>query len=288
MKKIFVLNLRGNIIGDSVKECALFSLLKKQYPKSYIATTGGKIIREIHKNNPNIDQFHYLAELDKFTPKYCKMKKIFYHISALKKAFKLIKGYDLIVLTQKHKYPYVLLPKLRNIKFIEKEETDYKKYNTKIYFTKREENSMKKYLIKNKKKKIAINIESKDIKRCWPKKKYSKLIQELLIKGYDIYLLGTDKNYNKEIIKKYSGFIQNLVGKTTIRETALIIKNSDLYIGNDSGLSHIAATVNTNSLTILIDSDIDLINKKRGYKAIKIRKPKINGLLNEIENVLQN
>ena len=31
-----------------------------------------------------------------------------------------------------------------------------------------------------------INIESKDIKRCWPKHKFEKLIQELLIKGYKV------------------------------------------------------------------------------------------------------
>jgi ADP-heptose:LPS heptosyltransferase len=286
--KIFVLNLRGNIIGDSIKESALFSLLKNQYPRSYISTTGGKKVRELHKNNPNINRFYYLKELDSLTSKKNKLVKSMKLFSALLKTLKLSKGYDLIVLTQKNKFPYILIPKLNKIKFLLKENLDYKKYNSQIYFKKDEESKIKKYLTKNQKKKIGIDIESKDIKRCWSIEKFSILIQELLIKGYEIYLLGTDSNFNKEITTKYAGLIHDLIGKTDIRETALLIKNLDLYIGNDSGLTHIASAVNTNSITILIDSNTDILNNKKTYRGIKLRNPSVDKIIQLIQNDLQN
>jgi len=40
-------------------------------------------------------------------------------------------------------------------------------------------------------------------------------------------------------------------------ETASVIKKSDFFIGNDSGLGHIASAVNTQSFIIFGDGDPD-------------------------------
>jgi ADP-heptose:LPS heptosyltransferase len=48
------------------------------------------------------------------------------------------------------------------------------------------------------------------------------------------------------------GVIPSYVDKLTVRETASVLKSCRLYIGNDSGLSHLASAVKTNNIAIYI------------------------------------
>jgi len=276
MKRIFVLNLRGNVIGDSIKESALFEYLKQE--PCYLATTGGSVINQLHLNNPHINEFHELKELNHLTQNISKIKKAYYSFKAMWEAFKLMKGFDVCVLTQKHKYPYYLIPKLRGIKTIlEKEKLPYKSFIPKMYFSDEEEK--KTFFPKKNKQTICINIESKDPKRCWDRDNYVKLIDKLVNK-YQIVLLGTDLTYNRPLINKFNKQIINLINRTTIRESASVIKQADLYIGNDSGLSHIAAAVKTDLINIMLDSTVDIFND--GTRVVKLRKPKVKDVVRKI------
>ena len=69
--------------------------------------------------------------------------------------------------------------------------------------------------------------------------RYKELIIKLS-KEYDIILLGEKKDENKIKISNKSKRIINLIGKTTLNEAGKIIANCMLYIGNDSGLTHVA------------------------------------------------
>jgi ADP-heptose:LPS heptosyltransferase len=285
MKKIFVLNLRGNIIGDSLREDALFQYLKARYPDSYVTTTGGTVVESIHKNNPNIDKFILIKELDNLTKDIPKIKKINYMLKAMIKSHKLMIGYDVVIITQKIKLPFLVLAKLSGVKeILKKEDLPYKKYFGRMYFTKDEENKIRRYLVKG--RRIAINIESIDPKRCWNRNNYSVFIGRLLEKGYKVYILGLDNEYNKPLIDSFGHSIRNLIGKTSIRESALIIKNADLFVGNDSGLAHIAAAADTNSLIILLDSKVDILNDPRKCRAIKLRKPSVDEVYKEVLRLL--
>ena len=62
----------------------------------------------------------------------------------------------------------------------------------------------------------------------------------------NIILLGSkDETHLGEFISIDENKIINLVGKTNIRQAAALIARSNLFIGNDSGLMHIAAAVST-------------------------------------------
>ncbi|MFH1211585.1 MAG: glycosyltransferase family 9 protein, partial [Candidatus Woesearchaeota archaeon] len=282
------LNLRGNIIGDSLRESALFEYLKKTHKGCFLATTGGSIVKVIHENNPFIDEFIELKELNILSKKASKIKKAFFLFRAMLKAYRKMRGFDVCVLTQRHRYPYKLLPLIAGLKIIEKNSLPFTKYPCRMYFNKDEENAVKKYLGKNEKKRIAVDIESNDTSRCWSTHNFSMLIGLLLKRKYSVYLLGIDRQQNSPIIEKFGKKIQDIVGKTPIRESASLLKKMDFYVGNDSGLSHVAAAVDTSSLTILIDSVVDIFNDPKKSRAIKLRKPSVNEAFKAIDNELQN
>ena len=81
----------------------------------------------------------------------------------------------------------------------------------------------------------------------WPSEYYAEVANNFLSRDWQILLLGSknDVPIGKEI-EKYSDQshkILNLIGKTKLVDTVDIIKASKLVLCNDSGLMHIAASV---------------------------------------------
>ncbi|MDC6484722.1 glycosyltransferase family 9 protein [Methylophilaceae bacterium] len=95
---------------------------------------------------------------------------------------------------------------------------------------------------------VGANFEGK----IWDVSKYIELAK-LLKNFFDVIILVGDKNditISKEFISGYNGKIINCCGHYNLLETTAIIKKSDFFIGNDSGLGHIASAVKTKSFTI--------------------------------------
>lgn len=119
------------------------------------------------------------------------------------------------------------------------------------------------------KKTVAISIGSSERwkSKRWGSKKFLELIQKLQ-NNYFIILIGTslEKDESDNIDFLCDGKILNLVAQTTISELKSILKDVSLYIGNDSGPSHIAAGVGTNTLTIFGSTDIRHCVKFFKYK----------------------
>ena len=67
-----------------------------------------------------------------------------------------------------------------------------------------------------------------------------------------VILVGDQKDstLSKKFILDYSGSVIDCCGHYNLLETAAIIKKSHYFVGNDSGLGHIASAVETNSFTI--------------------------------------
>lgn len=86
---------------------------------------------------------------------------------------------------------------------------------------------------------IAIAPFTSNMHRNWGIERYEDLILKLSNK-YNIILLGEKKDENKIEKNNKSKEIINLIGKTTLNEAENIIANCMLYIGNDSGLTHVA------------------------------------------------
>ena len=110
----------------------------------------------------------------------------------------------------------------------------------------------RKYLINNSKKNIVLCPEAEygSAKR-WPADKWIQLTNFYKEKNYNVYFLGKNKSLETEyqsILKKDSAI--SLLGKTSLEEAAYLLSLADLVITNDSGLMHIAASVDTNLISI--------------------------------------
>jgi len=91
----------------------------------------------------------------------------------------------------------------------------------------------------------------------WGKHNYKELISKLSEK-FGIILVGTklEEEDAKFIEKDYSKYIVNYVNQTNLTQLKAILHTADLYIGNDSGPTHIAASVGTSTITIFGSTDI--------------------------------
>lgn len=266
---ILVLTTRGSIIGDSIREAALFSHLRKKYPKEKILANGSKLYTALLRDDPHIDKLIHSPELDGLARPGNRLGKLAKQIQALHKLRKEIRKAKKIVLTQNHRRIYGLIVRILGGKnIVHKDDLEITEY-PEMYFSKKELASKK---FKKDARRVIINIESKEAARCWEKSNYAQLIELLLDKKYRVTLCGTDEEYN-QVIANQDLRINNQVGKLSIRETALLIKKSGWYIGNDSGLSHIAAAVGTNSISIMIHSTVTHLNNPKKCVAIQLRQP---------------
>ena len=104
---------------------------------------------------------------------------------------------------------------------------------------------------------ISTGSSQKWVSKKWPKEKYRNLILKLKDQ-FGIVLVGSELEKEDEafILKDCKEYIISYVDKTDLNELKNILKIVDLYIGNDSGPSHIAAGVGTPTITIFGSTDI--------------------------------
>ncbi len=94
---------------------------------------------------------------------------------------------------------------------------------------------------------ILISLGAGQLRRNWPLPNVVKLA-ELLAREFsnaNLTILGPPSFDQEEIGVLFSTVknVQNLVGKTTLRQVSEIMLDSDLMVSNDSGLVHIAASL---------------------------------------------
>lgn len=104
---------------------------------------------------------------------------------------------------------------------------------------------------------ITIALGANSSHKIWPTQNYVQLLKLLKYKFNNIILVGDKKDaVNAELfINKYKGNVINLCGRISLIETAAVIKKSDLFLGNDSGLGHIASALDVESFTIFGEGD---------------------------------
>lgn len=106
-------------------------------------------------------------------------------------------------------------------------------------------------------KKIVLGIGAGEINRKYPVEKYLIALKELAKKDLVFVIVGgraelEGANYLEKNLP--SGKVLNLVGKTNLRETEAVISQADYYIGNDSGVMHMAAAAKIPVLAIYRES----------------------------------
>ena len=102
-----------------------------------------------------------------------------------------------------------------------------------------------------------IHPTSRREKKLWDKEKFAQLIDLLVKKDFSVVITsGPDQeeiNYVSEILgstNKVKNKVLNLAGKTSLLGLAALIKGGKFFIGLDSVASHIAASVNKESITL--------------------------------------
>ncbi|MCR3755896.1 MAG: ADP-heptose--LPS heptosyltransferase 2 [Sodalis sp. Psp] len=85
--------------------------------------------------------------------------------------------------------------------------------------------------------------------KCWPHYHYASLAEALIYCGYQIALLGSNKDH--EIGKAINAMLpadvnqhcHNLAGKTTLEQAVTVIASCRGVVSNDSGLMHVASAL---------------------------------------------
>jgi ADP-heptose:LPS heptosyltransferase len=99
---------------------------------------------------------------------------------------------------------------------------------------------------------IVINLGASNICRVWAMEDFAQLIN-CLDGNVDVVLLGSasEQNLFQQLRPYLTRKINNLIGKTSLLDTINIVASAQLFIGNETSTSHIAAAVNTPSVCIL-------------------------------------
>lgn len=149
----------------------------------------------------------------------------------------------------------------------------------KIFFSKKEKRFKEDYLKINKvsKKDYVVGIhpgcDKGNVKKRLPKEKYVKLIKNLVHENKKIFLfIGPaeiemkpffEKKLNQDLNKKVF-----IISKNNIRNSAVLMKRCNEYVGNDSGVMHISEATGVKKISsfILTDFNIAFRNYPLGNK----------------------
>ena len=117
----------------------------------------------------------------------------------------------------------------------------------------------------------------------WPTDYYSEVANNYLTKNWQVILLGSAKDILvgeeiKKNINKESSFL-NLIGQTKLVDTIDILSSSNLVLTNDSGLMHIAASVDAKLVALFGPSSpaftpplsdvAKVLRKNEGYSKVR-------------------
>lgn len=88
---------------------------------------------------------------------------------------------------------------------------------------------------------VAIGVTASAPLKQWPVARYGELVNRLRARRHDLrfVLLGDAIEQGEEMAE--AGFVLNLCGQLTLRETVALLRHVSLYVGNDTGLMHMAA-----------------------------------------------
>lgn len=123
---------------------------------------------------------------------------------------------------------------------------------TKFWISKKIEQESFKLIKKKDQKILSIGLGANSSFKIWPTENYIKLSNYLKEKFDLILLVGSneDRKYSNKFISETKLNTIDFCGKLSLSRSAAIIKLSDYFVGNDSGLGHIASAFGVPSFTI--------------------------------------
>ena len=280
-----ILFITSNLIGDSILSTGVLSHIIKSHKQSKITIVVGPTARPLFEYFPNIEQIITIKKM-KYSLHWLNLWKIF-----------IFKKWDLIIDLRSSYISYFLITKKRKIFKNNNEDIhqihkltqfmNQKKYlKPKIFINEELREEAKNFVNNN--IVIAISPGGNWKPKIWPTKNYNKLIKDL-IKIYSLkklrFLIVGSKEEEEEYYNQLSSNLEeeiiiNFMGRSLI-ETFAILSYCKLFIGNDSGLMHLAASSNIptiglfgptkDSLYAPFGDRCHVIRTKEGFKYLRSR-----------------
>lgn len=258
-KKILVIRLSS--IGDLVLTNFIYKALKEKYPNSEIHVLTKKEYADVIRYNPFIDKLILFNKKQSFCMLIKNIKKenfnliIDLHNNLRSNILKLsVKSQHLTY--KKESWKRLLLVKTK-INLLKKKKTILEKYASTIGIKNNISNfivipefiinKLESRLIDNEFKQghfITISKEARWSTKQWDK--FESLIEQLLKQKKRVVVIGK-KNSG---MKFNSSLFLDLSGQLSLIESAAVIKLSSQFIGNDTGLMHIADALKVPLITI--------------------------------------
>ena len=249
-KKILFITLSN--IGDVILTIPTLLKLSKRYKNAKFDIVGDDRSKILFKYCPFINKFFIKN----------KSKGFMGTISLLREIRKT--NYDIAVDLRSDGLLYLIRADKKfhkihnkNIHSIEKHYLSIKEEDKKIpepiiWLSNEEKKKARQLLPKSFKKILAFGLGANSSHKIWPTKFYAEL-GNMLRQQFDLIVLIGDTKDNEFLStfkKNYKGPLLNLSGKLDLLTTSAVLEKVQLFIGNDSGLGHIASAVNVNTFTI--------------------------------------
>ncbi|MBD2091737.1 glycosyltransferase family 9 protein [Microcoleus sp. FACHB-1515] len=95
--------------------------------------------------------------------------------------------------------------------------------------------------------------------RRWPIDQFAALGDRLATAGFEVVLTGTaiEADLTEAIATRMQHRAINLAGKTDLGSLAVLLQSARLLVCNDTGVSHLAAAMQTPSVVLFSDSDLE-------------------------------
>lgn len=285
-----ILIIKLSAIGDVIHALPVSYVLRRKYPQAHITWVVEPTAYELVKHNPCVDEiivFHKKAFKslkgfkENFTPLYKKLHKRKYDISIdLQGLFK--SAAVALVANAKRKIGYVdmregsnLISKsvkgdnahghivdryLDTVKFLgcdtEHIQFPLEPTQEEQFFV---EDLLKQHNIAKDEKFIIFAVGTNWDNKCWPTTNFAKLADLLATQKLKVVLIGygtKDEQKASEILRQAkANNIVNLVGQTSLMQTAALIDEAQIVIGGDTGNLHLAAALNTNAIMLMGPTD---------------------------------
>ena len=249
-KRILFITLSN--IGDVILTIPTLLKLSKRYKNAKFDIVGDERSKILFKYCPFINKF-FIKD---------KTKGLMGSISVLRDIRKT--NYDLAVDLRSDGLLYLIRADKKfhkinhkSIHSIEKHYLSIKEQDKKIpeptiWLSNDEKKKASQLLPKSYKKILAFGLGANSSHKIWPTIFYAEL-GNMLKQQFDLIVLIGDAKDNKlfsTFRKNYKGPLLNLSGKLDLLTTSAVLEKVQLFIGNDSGLGHIASAVNINTFTI--------------------------------------
>jgi len=298
MKRILVVSV--NWLGDAILITPVFKALKEAFPSSYVCVMAVERVKGVFTGNSYIDEVIVFDERKNQGSLLAKLRFIkslrrrridtvflvqrsftrafICFLAGIKKRVGYMRTKNAFLLTNRIRPPYGLMHRQDYYLYpFEKEGVKIRDRIPQFFIPDEIQKKMIGSLQSIKKKHsyiVGVNPSANWELKRWPLE-YFAALTDLLIKDLNcgVIFIGADKEkrITREIMRKMRYEPYDFCGKTNLKELAAVIKNIDLFISNDSGPAHLAASLGINTLVIFGPTS-EQITSPRGKFVRIIRK----------------